>query len=492
MSPIRRFVAVRHRSISDVTVPPAQIEADLKQLARMSGCIRTYSVDHGQDRIAGIAAKLGLKVFQGLWLSSHSAENRLQIETAIRLANQYPDTIEALVVGNEVLLRGEMAASDLVTTIRAVKAQVKVPVTYADVWEFWLRNRDVAGAVDFITIHILPYWEDFPVAAQNAAAHVAAIRHRLMAAFPGQQIMIGEVGWPSAGRMRAGALPSLANQALVIQDVLALAKRENFKVNVIEAFDEPWKRALEGTAGGHWGLVDDASRRPKFVWGEAVSNHPHWKLQALGGTLFVAMVFGVAFAARRKKEIIAPPTWLAVTANALAGGVLIGWAIENALTESFGIGGWLRSLAFCAVAALSAPAFSAAIIRGNQIPPLSRIINSNSERRETLLLVLGVLVIALMLLAIEVAFGLVFDPRYKDLPFAPFMAATLPILAHRLTVRPQAARCGLAELVAASSLLLSALYIMPNEGLTNWQSLCLCTTFVGLAFTLVLARSAPS
>ena len=61
-------------------------------------------------------------------------------------------------VGNEVLLRGEMSATDLANTIRAIKARVKVPVTYADVWEFWLRNTEIANVVDFITIHILPYW----------------------------------------------------------------------------------------------------------------------------------------------------------------------------------------------------------------------------------------------------------------------------------------------------------------------------------------------
>ena len=126
-----------------------------------------------------------------------------------------------------------------------------MPVTYADVWEFWLRNRDVAAAVDFVTIHILPYWEDFPILARNAAAHVESIRRQLVDAFPGKEVIIGEVGWPSAGRMREGARPSPANQARVIQDVLALGKRENFRVNVIEAFDEPWKRALEGTVGGH-------------------------------------------------------------------------------------------------------------------------------------------------------------------------------------------------------------------------------------------------
>ncbi len=79
-----------------------------------------------------------------------------------------------------------------------------------------------------------------------------AIRRKVAAAFPGKEVFIGEVGWPSEGRMREGALPSRINQARVIQDVLALAERENFRVNVIEAYDQPWKRALEGTVGGHW------------------------------------------------------------------------------------------------------------------------------------------------------------------------------------------------------------------------------------------------
>ncbi len=191
-----------------------------------------------------------------------------QIETAVALANKYPGTIRSLVIGNEVLLRGDMTATDLANTIRAIKARVKVPVTYADVWEFWLRNREIANVVDFITIHILPYWEDFPISAGDAVAHVEAIRRQVVNAFPGKEVLIGEVGWPSAGRMREGALPSPVNQARVILDVLALSKREHFNVNIIEAFDQPWKRALEGTVGGHWGLSQGHDARPE-IFGRA-------------------------------------------------------------------------------------------------------------------------------------------------------------------------------------------------------------------------------
>ena len=475
---------------SETQISPAQIEDDLTRLARITDCVRTYSIDYGQDRIAAIAARHGLKVMQGLWLSGHPDKNHEQIETAVGLANRYPGTISALVVGNEVLLRGEMSPEDLAATLRAVRARVSVPVTYADVWEFWLRNRDVAAAADFVTIHILPYWEDFPISARNGAAHVELIRRRMVEAFPGKEVIIGEVGWPSAGRMREGALPSPSNQARVIQDVLALGKRENFRVNVIEAFDEPWKRALEGTVGGHWGLLGDATRTPKFVWGQAVSDHPYWKAQAAGGILFALIVFGAAFAMRREA---APALWLAVSANAIAGGTLIGWAVANVPVELLGVAGWLRSLAFVGVAALTPPVVSAAAICGVPLPRFSALLGPASGRvRDPLTRIVGALLIATTLLAILAALGLVFDPRYRDFPFAPLTAAVVPFYMHSSTMPPPLGRHGTAEWAAAGILALSVAYIVLNESFANWQSLWLCAAFAALALSLVRVRDAQS
>ncbi len=209
------------------------------------------------------------------------------------------------------------------------------------------------NAVDFITIHILPYWEDFPIPAGNAAAHVDAIRRQVVDAFPGKEVIIGEVGWPSAGRMREGALPSPANQARVIQDVLALGKRENFRVNVIEAFDQPWKRALEGTVGGHWGLLDGHDARAEIRLGRR--RCPIIRIGAgrrRAEFCSRCIVFGAAFvcAAQRRHALA---LWLAVSANAIVGGALIGWTIDNVPIESLGVGGWPRSLAFAAVASLA-------------------------------------------------------------------------------------------------------------------------------------------
>ena len=318
----------RQTSLSPTTqVSREQIAEDLAQLAKISDCVRTYAIDHGLDQIPELAAKVGLKVIQGIFLDRDRQKNLTQISTGIRLAREYPGTITALVVGNEVLLRGEMSASDLAATIRSVKAQVTVPVTYADVWEFWLRNRELHDVVDFVTIHILPYWEDFPVRAKFAAAHVDAIRLRMASAFPGKEILIGEIGWPSEGRMRDGALPSRTNQARVVSELIDLARRENFRVNLFEAYDEPWKQRIEGTVGGYWGLFDSVGRTLKYPPGVPISNFPLWKLQMSSGMALAILVFGAAWLPLRRglwqPRLV---SWFAVAISATTAGILFGVA----------------------------------------------------------------------------------------------------------------------------------------------------------------------
>src|SRR5579871_1516160 len=78
-------------------VSAEQISEDLAEIAKISDCVRTYSTENGLDQIPAIAAKVGLKVFQGIWLSSNRQKNLSQISTGIRLAREFPSTITALV-----------------------------------------------------------------------------------------------------------------------------------------------------------------------------------------------------------------------------------------------------------------------------------------------------------------------------------------------------------------------------------------------------------
>jgi exo-beta-1,3-glucanase (GH17 family) len=479
----------------DIPIDPRQIDEDLAQLKQITSCIRTYSVDHGLDQIPEIAKRHGLKVMQGLWLSSLPELSRKQVARTIELAKQFPDVIAAIIVGNEVLLRGEMSAPQLARAIREVKAQVPMPVTYADVWEFWLRNRDLAAAVDFITVHILPYWEDFPIPAKEAARHVDAIRKQVVAAFPDKEILVGEFGWPSAGRMREGALPSPVDQAWVMHEVLASAKRESYRVNLIEAYDQPWKRQLEGTVGGHWGLYDAYRRQPKFTWGGAVSNHPGWRWQAAGGVGLAAAVFAAALAGRKRAKAEAGKgLWLSVAAIAAISGTVIGWTIENVPLESLTMGDWLRSLAWAAVALASPIVGAAALACGARTPPLAFMLGRREVRpRDPLVLALGVLMIVLAVLSVQAALGLVFDARYRDFPFAALTGAVIPffiLVAYSRTwtlrLKAPAAETGLAITFAVA-----AVYVACNESLANWQALWFSGGLLVLALTLLRAPDAP-
>jgi glucan 1,3-beta-glucosidase len=473
-------------------VPPEQIAQDLEQLAKISNCVRTYSIENGLDRVPEFAAKVGLKVIQGIWLGSNRLKNLAQISIAVALTKEYPGVITSLVVGNEVLLRGEMTTSDLVAAIRSVKAQVTIPVTYADVWEYWLRNREIYDAVDFVTIHILPYWEDLPIRAKYAAAHVDAIRKRMAVAFPAKEILIGETGWPSNGRMRDAALPSRTNQARVVSEILDLAKAENFRVNLIEAYDQPWKRQLEGTVGGYWGLIDSERRALKYPPGEPISNYPFWKLQMGCGMALSILVFGAALLTLRRRPWTPRfLSWLAVAVSATASGILLGLAGDKMLYESYGLGGWLQWGSLLAAAMAAPPLAANALMSGRALPTFVELIGPRQGRTGSVLtMALGATLIVTTVIAAETALGFAFDPRYRDFPFAALTMAVLPFWMLMLLNRPQSGSRPIAEAAFAGLLVAAALYTVVNEGPDNWQSLWTCALYFLLGVTLWQARAA--
>jgi hypothetical protein len=132
-------------------------------------------------------------------------------------------------------------------------------------------------------------------------------------------------------------------------------------------------------------------------------------------------------------------------------------------------------------------------MRGTPLPRFSRLLGPAAERiRDPLARLTGVLMMATTLLAILTALGLVFDPRYRDFPFAPLTAAVVPFVMHSVTMPRPRGRYGAAELAAAAILALSVPYIALNESFANWQSLWLCGALAALGFSLVRVRDAQS
>ncbi|MGY6277446.1 glycoside hydrolase family 17 protein [Methylomonas sp. MgM2] len=273
------------------------IDADLSLLADKTHGIRTYSSLGGAiEETPALARKYGIGMIQGAWLGYGYEDNKKEIDALIKSANANPDVVKRVIVGNEVLLRGDMNVNRLITYIREVKRAVKQPVSYADVWSMYMKHPELIKEVDFITIHILPYWEDEPISVEHASEHleniVEQVDQEAHTIAPGKPILIGESGWPSAGRQRGWAIPSVVNEARYIREMIQVVNRHGFDYNIVEAFNQPWKSSLEGVVGANWGLFS-ANRKPVFPLTGPVMNNPDWLIHFVASTAIWLTILAV-------------------------------------------------------------------------------------------------------------------------------------------------------------------------------------------------------
>jgi len=308
---------------------PAQIEEDLRVVARQAEGIRTYTVREGLEVLPDMARRAGLAVTAGAWIGALPARNGPEVDELIRQADAHPDVIRRVIVGNEVLLRRDRTPEQLAAYIRRVREAVDQPVGYADVWENFVRFPRIAEEVDFLVIHILPYWEDVPGSVEHVRDHVLWAYREVQARFPGKPIMIGETGWPTEGRSRGPASPGKAEKALFLAAFAALAEEEGFDYNIIEAFDQRWKERLEGTVGARWGLMA-ADRTAKFEFGRPVVENPDWRLHAAAGTL---LALALLLPALRGRRLAGRDLVLLAAAAQVMGGALV-WASLVALRQN--------------------------------------------------------------------------------------------------------------------------------------------------------------
>lgn len=274
------------------------IDEDLRLLADKTHSIRTYASLGGLEPVSALARKYGLNMIQGGWLGYGYIDNQKEMAALIKSANENPDVVKRVIVGNEVLLRGDMDVDRLIGYIRQVKSAVKQPVSYADVWSMYMKHPQLIKEVDFITIHILPYWEDEPVSVEHAPEHleiiVKQVEDEARDLAPGKPILIGESGWPSAGRQRGMAIPGVVNEAKYIRDMIQVVNRHGFDYNIVEAFNQPWKSNLEGVVGANWGLLS-ADRQPVFPLTGPVFENPDWVMHFAASVLIWLSIVAVCF-----------------------------------------------------------------------------------------------------------------------------------------------------------------------------------------------------
>ena len=282
--------------LSKEVITPANVLQDL-QLIRAAGIgtLRLFSSRGFAETVLQVIRdnKLDLKVMLGAYPNPVSnaaaeADNQAELDKCIQLANAYADIVEAVSVGNEVMVvwtTHPISPTIMGGYLQKVRKAIKQPVTTDDNWLFWASvPKVITDVVDFASVHtytlldtfydpLLWDWrlkgtpDDQRAAAMMAASITEAKRQfgQARAALDklnltDMPLIIGETGWTAtdvAGGPSLGLRAHPVNQKMYFDALQAWAaegrrdSRGPKAVFFFQAFDEPWKQGDDG-----WGLFN--------------------------------------------------------------------------------------------------------------------------------------------------------------------------------------------------------------------------------------------
>ena len=318
------------------TIP--QLKEDLLILSAMGiKLLRTYNVHYDEaanllEAIRQIKAEApGFEIYLmlGAWIDCKNAwtdlppdhdqeseRNAAEIARAVELAQQYPDIVKIIAVGNEAMVK--WAASyyvqpgvilKWVNHLQALKAAGELPealwITSSDNFASWGGGGseyhvpdldELIKAVDFISMHTYPmhdthYNPDFwgvPAAEESLTdvekIEAAMLRARDYAMAQYQSVVaymqglgvnkpvhIGETGWATQSNEHYGAEGSRATDeyksALFYQHIREWTNRDSLTCFYFVAFDEQWKDAANpGGSENHFGLINLQAQAKYALW----------------------------------------------------------------------------------------------------------------------------------------------------------------------------------------------------------------------------------
>lgn len=316
-----------------------QLKEDMKILAALGvKLLRTYNTQHYQHATNLLEAIRQLRqedpdfemyVMLGAWIEcegawtpdvNHDAENvdgnRKEIEAAIQLANEHPETVMMIAVGNEAMVHWATTyfvrpavICKWVDHLQALKDSGELPahiwITSSDNFASWGGGDHVyrtdelkllIESVDFISLHTYPFhhthynpeiWgvpdeEEALSPVDRVDAAVARAHKYGVAQYQStvdyiaslgieKPVHIGETGWASRDSTSFGAAGSKAAdeyKASVFYDLMREWTNETgITCFYFEAFDEQWKDAGDPNGSeNHFGLINREGQAKPMLW----------------------------------------------------------------------------------------------------------------------------------------------------------------------------------------------------------------------------------
>lgn len=321
---------------SQPTIP--QLKEDLKLLHAMDiKMLRTYNVQLAQAPNILKAIKelkeedvnFEMYVMLGAWIDClnawtdqepnhdiESPDNAAEIDRAVALAQQYPDIVKVIAVGNEAMVKWATSyyvQPDVilkwVTHLQALKNKGTLSkdlwITSSDNFASWGGGEnqyhvkaleELMAAVDYLSVHTYPmhdthynptFWGVF--GQENEQTHLEKIDAAMLRAKNyaiaqkdsvarymkslgiSKPIHIGETGWASASNGLYGPNGSKATdeykEALYYEHMRNWTNENRMSCFYFEAFDEPWKDAHNrGGSENHFGLFTVDGKAKYALW----------------------------------------------------------------------------------------------------------------------------------------------------------------------------------------------------------------------------------
>ena len=322
----------------DIQPSISQLKEDIKILYAMGiRILRTYNVQLAQvpNLLKAIRElkqedqQFEMYVMLGAWIDCKNAwtdqppnhelesdQNKGEIERAVALANEYPEIVKIIAVGNEAMVK--WAASyyvqprvilKWVNYLQNLKKEEKLPkdlwITSSDDFASWgggeerYRIKDLeelVKAVDYVSMHTYPYhnshynpafWyspEDADSisdiekvdAAMQRAVDFAKNQYTRVSEYiksigVSKPIHIGETGWATISNGFYGRDGSRASdqykEALYYELMREWTNKAGISCFYFEAFDEPWKDAHnQNGSENHFGLITVDGKAKYVLW----------------------------------------------------------------------------------------------------------------------------------------------------------------------------------------------------------------------------------
>ncbi len=270
----------------------AEVKEDLLLLQGHWKYLRLYDVDrHGETVLEVVRQEnLDFKIMLGAFIEAEMnnfgcpwgggvySEEQLEfnrknnvnkIRKLITLANQYPEIVFSLSVGNEACVDWTdhyVSVNRVIEYVQMTKESAGQPVTFCENYVPWLTKlKPLAAVVDFISIHTYPVWEYKKI--HESLEYTKENYHAVANLYPGKPVVITEAGWAtnSNGRGIDPEHVSEENQKIYYNDLMDWSGKEGILTFFFEAFDETWKGSPEPLEPEkHWGVFR-IDRTPKNV-----------------------------------------------------------------------------------------------------------------------------------------------------------------------------------------------------------------------------------